>query len=299
MAQPPPPAYGGFVRNDDLEAKAITAHFQQFNERKPINLGNGYIAKPIWQIERERPYTRMEETQANLLNFWWTPKKIDNAYQYYEAQRCPYISVDNLCFLYSREMHDRGAEPHLILGIWEKQVELYGSLTKVKGLVLAAGGHYERMANKSRPEEHAGGRGFKTEGGDSSLRAAADKELNEEIGIDKTKVKVTRELGFMDDCISEPRAHYLRCIFLRWIEQSPRPSEELKTVIPVPLSKLPDLCSGKIAYKDAQGQELRLELGHDRLLHLVMAHPETQGFLANLVTIYDPLRIEKEISMST
>ena len=291
MAAPLPPPYapvGGFVGVTDAPDQYET-HFSRFDTLKTIKLPNGYEAVPIWQIQRQVKRDSREETaRANLLNNWWLPKK-QQQINWPSAQRCPFVSVDNACFFFNRDMYDKGIEPHLILGLWDKKdVEIFGHKQHVKGLVLAAGGHYERMANKiARPGKWET-IGVQFEQGDMTLREAADKELSEEIGIDrKTSRIITRELGFMDDPLAEPRAHYLRCIYLRWIEQAPKTSAELKKALAVPVSRVKDLCARKTVWKDANGNEFGLELNHDLLIGLILSHPDTNAFLANISTVYD------------
>jgi 8-oxo-dGTP pyrophosphatase MutT (NUDIX family) len=281
----PPPAYGsageakksvtGFVSIVDPYEK----HFGNFQSRKPIDLPDGYIAKPIWLIEKKYPPSQEEVARANLLGFGWEPKKPPRIGS--QAQRCPFISVDNFTVLFTQAMHERGEEPKLILGLWDKEVEIFGVKQRVRGLALGGGGHYERCARKAD--------GF--EPGDMSLRAAADKELNEEVGISRGAGAgriVTRELGFIDDPLQEPRAHYERFVYLRWVEQEPKPSSELKKILMVPLSIVPSLCDRRIGWTDpTDGAQLGLVLGHDKLLRLIMSHPDTQSFLANVATFYD------------
>jgi predicted NUDIX family phosphoesterase len=83
----------------------------------------------------------------------------------------------------------------VLLGRWTKRASLYGREQDVDVLALAAGGHYEAMGDR------LGG----MEPGDMSLRAAADKELKEEVGIDRRQVRATTYLGVYDDVLREVR----------------------------------------------------------------------------------------------
>lgn len=69
-------------------------------------------------------------------------------------------------------------EPHILLGEFKKDADLYGSKTQLHGLVLGGGGHYERIGNKPPG----------VEGGDMSLMDAANKEILEEMKIPPEKV---------------------------------------------------------------------------------------------------------------
>lgn len=126
-----------------------------------------------------------------------------------------------------------------------------------------------------------------------SLRLAADKELKEEIGIDPSKVKITKDLGVMDDVFSDPRKHILRYVFVRWVEEDPRPSEELKNVIAVPLEYVGPFCERKISWparqSDGTTKNLGLILNHDKLLTLVFALEGFQTFIAEMKRVCAPV----------
>lgn len=290
----PPPGYNPNATSGSFFAPVTAAHDRLFAEdQQTVDLGNGYEAVPIYQIRRKAPLSRNESAQAGLLNSWWTPKGADPSVHF--AQRCPYVSVDNFCLLYNEAMYLAGQAPQLILGVWDKKnVMIYGTTQNVKGLVLAGGGHMERMGNKNWRPPYGGAVGInmssalkKLEDGDPDLRAAADKELSEEIGIDKrNSTIVTQQLGFMDDVFSDPRAHYLRCIFLRWIDQPPKPSEELKSVLNVPINALLPLLNRQAKWITANQEELFLELNHDVLITLILRMPATQKFIANMKAFY-------------
>lgn len=269
------PATSGFISVVNPYEK----HFDSLNSRKEIDLGDGYIAVPIWNIRRrnQSATNSEEESRAKLLNFNWIPKGGKVGY----PQRCPFIWVDNIIFLYQEGM----SQPHLLIGRWKKQVEIYGTLTELEGLVLAGGGHYERMAKKGPIYDNMMSRSIMPEGGDFSLRAAADKELGEEIGIDPRNVKATRELGMMDDVFSDPRCHGLRAgIYLRWIDQAPRSTEELKSVIAIPVDQLHRLYNNTDKWKFPDGKEFGFILNHDKLIRMIMKHPDTMDFLALIKT---------------
>lgn len=288
-----PPAYSAAASGFGFTATKDSHDTLFESDQKPIDLGGGYEAIPIWQIRRSKPLSREEMARGNLMNSWWTPKGADLSVFF--AQRCPYVSVDNFCMLYTEAMFLAGQPPQVIIGVWDKKnINIFGKLQNIRGLVLAGGGHVERMGDKSWRPAYAGNIGVnmssalkKLEEGDPDLRSAADKELSEEIGIDRKHCTiVTQELGFMDDLFSDPRAHYLRCIFLRWIDQPPKPSEELKTVINVPLPQLAAICARKLSWTAPDGVSLGLELNHDTLIRLIMALPATQKFIENMKTYF-------------
>jgi ADP-ribose pyrophosphatase YjhB (NUDIX family) len=258
-------------------ADPYEAYFSQGQARQKIALPGGYVAEPIWCIRRVSDIHSTDEVaRANLGNVWWTPKNANgNALH---AQRCPYISVDNVCFMYKPGMR----VPELVLGIWSKKdIQIHGEKHALyECLALAGGGHYERMGKKSA---------YLGEAGDMSAQIAADKELKEEIGIDRARgVKiVTHHLGVFDDPLAEPRAHYYRDIYLRWIEQEPRPSAELKTVITLPVDQVEALCNKQTCLHLSSDRKLTLGLGHDKLIALVMSHPDTKDFLKKICLFHE------------
>lgn len=255
--------------------------------------GGRYIAEPFIYVHRAAPYSAEELARMALLNNNWEPKGSAGANY---PQRCPVTWVDNVCIYYTAEMAARNEEPQVVLGRWTKEQEQYGKKVKFDGLVLSGGGHYERMGNKVLPPTpsscHYGHYlqqpSVKFESGDESLRAAADKELKEEIGVDPRNVRATLPLMIIDDPLSDPRVHGLRVIYLRWIEQTPRPTDELREGVAATLSDLKALCDRSVQYTSAKdGKELGLILNHDHMLKLVFETPRTNDFLAYIRSQFD------------
>ncbi len=247
------------------------------SDRKPVPLPNGYIAIPTWSIRRDKIHSPEEVSRANLLTFEWDIKGTTTK----APQRCPAIWVDNFTFLYTKGM----AEPELLLGRWKKDVMVYGEKQTLEGLVIAGGGHYERCAKKAPITVYSPGKGnvnVQMEQGDMCLRNAADKELKEEIGIDPRNIKATQELGFMDDVFSDPRCHGLRFIYLRWVEQPPRPSDELTNVLSIPVSQMPKLWDREIQWTSPDGKEMGLILNHDNYAKVILNHPQVTEFLTGI-----------------
>ena len=242
-------------------------------ERKQIPLCDGFVAVPVWEIRRaNQSYNEEERRRAALLNFSWEIKGTTQK----PEQRCPSIWVDNITFLYKQGMQ----EPMLLLGRWKKEVQVYGEKQTLEGLVIAGGGHYERCARK--PVIWTGSASVKLEAGDMSLREAANKEMNEEMGIDADNVKATVPLGYMDDVFSDPRCHGVRFAYLRWVEQEPRASEELKNIIAAPISLLRDLANREKQWTSPEGKKFGLILNHDQFLRLIITHPQVTDFLASI-----------------
>ncbi len=248
--------------------------FTTMTNRPNIDLGNGFVAVPIYSIQRaaNAPFTREERSRAALLGTTWTPKGT----QVEIPQRCPAVWTDNFCFVYSEGM----TEPELLFGEWEKEAEVYGLKQRIHGMVLAGGGHYERMGRRQTDVTPCWVPKF--EAGDMSLREAADKELTEEIGVPISAVQETVLGGCMDYPLQDPRTHGVRFFFLRWVVQRPRATDELKRIIGVPVfSKLSDFCAGRlpVASKDGRAQ-LVPELNHGEFVRLVMSMPVTRDFMA-------------------
>lgn len=275
-AAPVRPTPAGFGQRPSEEHDR---HFEAVMQlQKPVRLPGGLIAVPSWTIMRSPNYAfdDAQRSMARKLDASWQPKVSSGQAIPAQWQRCPRIWTDNFVFFYAKGMD----EPHLLLGRWTKKAKIYGEEMLNDILVVAAGGHYETMGAKPA--------GF--EPGDMSLRQAADKELKEEVGIDRRNVKYTHYLGAFDDVLREPRAHGVSHVFLRWVEQAPRPSEELKDILSVPVSQLATLCDPdmRVPWIAPDGKELFLGLGHDKLIAAVLTLPTTQGFLAAVRTAYDP-----------
>lgn len=263
-----PVGVSGLTRKDDYAQDSYE------NGRAPIKLPNGMVAIPAWHIVREDELrlNAVQRSRGALLNANWTPKMIAKT-QYplaEQLQRSPFIWADNYTFFYTRGME----EPHLLLGEWKKNAPIYGKPQEIHGVVVGGGGHYESVGNKPKNVEQ----------GDFSLREAADKEIFEEMKIPRERVRLTQYLGDIDNFENDPRCHGVRHIFLRWIEISPSATDELKSVISIPLSMLNDLCTGAVTYTNAQGQKLSLVLNHDFMIPVVMAHPVVQEFIQKIKT---------------
>lgn len=287
-------AFSGFVVNHGSQQDDASAGFAQ---GKIQRLPGGYVAVPIVLIRRENQvYTDAERTLAHqTLNNNWEAKTNApaNAAALQLPARCVDVTVDNIVIRYTREMAARGLTPQIIMGRWTKTLtDPYGNKRQEDGIVIAGGGHYERCGRKSMPPGLSA-YPIKFEEGDMSLRLAADKELKEEIGIDPSKVKITKDLGVMDDVFSDPRKHILRYVFVRWVEEDPRPSEELKNVIAVPLEYVGPFCERKISWparqSDGTTKNLGLILNHDKLLTLVFALEGFQTFIAEMKRVCAPV----------
>jgi len=259
------------------------------DNRKQIQLGSGFVAVPIYIIRKENEHhiAPDQQARATTLSCYWQPKSAPDERRSVppQLQRAPSFWVDNPTFAFKRPM----TEPELMLGFWQKDVDLSGVKTKLKGLVVAGGGFVERVGNKSI--NIIGGVQAALEPGDFNLRLAADKEMKEECGINPRKVLATKELGLIDFCLQDPRTHGLRYIYLRWLDEQPKATAELSHIVSIPVSKLKLLCEGKITWRrpgspDSE-PEYGLILGHDLLINLLMSHPVVQEFLSGMVA-YQP-----------
>lgn len=253
-----------FVPMEEEVVSNVTKHVKSFE------LPGGYIATPIFLITRKDPYSETDRSITNHLDFTWKSSLLERTPTPH-PQRCPSVWADNFVFFMQKGMK----EPELLLGEWSKRVKEYGEEKQLHGLVVAAGGHYERQANKKEYPQ--------TEKGHLSWREAADRELFEEVKIPKERVKATQMVAVMDDVYNDPRVHGIRGIHLRWVEMEPKSSDELKTIVSVPLSCLPSLCGGKVAWSNSQGKKLGFILNHEKMVSLIMHLPDTQTFLVKIL----------------
>jgi ADP-ribose pyrophosphatase YjhB (NUDIX family) len=269
----------GFVGIGAVVDNRYDAHFSRLNSRRVQVLGNtGYVAVPIYSIQRPPGYLfSSEELQrANLLDTTWIPKGSSVP----QEQRCWDLWADNFCFHWTRTM----PEPHLVLGRWTKQAKVWGKMQNNDDLVVAAGGHVERPGTRV---QQGYGQQPKYEAGDLSIRAAADKEIKEEIGLNKADIKQTVYLGVFEDALRDPRRAGISHVFLRWIETEPKTSAELKNVVTVPVSHLPALCARQTCWNSPDGKQITLGLNHHILIQTVMQIQETLDFLMLIRTFYD------------
>jgi hypothetical protein len=82
----------------------------------------------------------------------------------------------------------------------------------------------------------------------------------------------------------------VRFITLRWVEEAPKPSDELKNIVGVPLSRLPALIAKKDHWvppgSPAGTLGLGLILGHEVLLDVLLAHKDVRAFLSSITGYY-------------
>lgn len=257
----------GLVRRD--------TYAQTFTSGKVIKLPNGKVAKQIWMVTRaDEDRLKPEQlAQARSLDTTWQPKVVKGKTSYgYSAQmqRCPPITVDNFVFLYQRGMR----EPLLVIGEWKKDgVKVWGRTQTLHGVVVPAGGHYEIYGD--RPDT--------LEPGHTSLTHAANSEALEELKLPKDRMRATQMVCGIDDLFNDPRKHCLRFVYLRWVEVDPATTEEIKSLVAIPVSQLNDFCADEIKYTNPKGETLPIVLNHDDMIRTVMALPDTHDFLAKII----------------
>lgn len=255
---------------EDTKKNDISSEFARrlkaYGIKGPEDIGGGYESTTI-RIITKKNYTQAERAQCALLTTKWVPKGSTNrGVVAGHPQRCPSVWVDNFVFIFDGGMR----EPRLILGRQKKKMNMYGKDQMIDGLVVAAGGHVETMGEKSEGLEP----------GDICLREAADKEMKEEIGIDRRNVVATLPVAVISDPLNDPTRDGLRFVYLRFVKQQVRTSDELKDVFTVPVSKLKDLCDGSISIKSADDVSLSFIRNHDQFVKKVMSLSETESFLA-------------------
>lgn len=240
-----------------------------------VDLGGGMVAMPAWHVTRDprkSDEARIREANphaATNMDPSWKPKMAPGVTYAMEPQlqRTPDDTVDSITFCYK----DDGSmeEPVLVLGVFNKEAMVHGTSSRVHGLAIAAGGHYERMG--ARPT-------FCRDAGDVDMVAAAQKELTEEIGVEPQDVVASKYVGFIDDCNGDPRKHVIRHIFLRHINVHPRESEELQALVCVPLSQLDALIDGDLQVT-VEGTPLGFVLNHGQVIRTTLRLPGTQEFI--------------------
>ena len=251
-----------------------------------LQLGDGMVAVPTYSIVRDpkMQFSAAQRAQASKMASAWKVPGATDVYggDFWAPARTPDVAVDNLVFRWEPGMK----EPELVVGRWKKKVQMFGEDVAVDGLALAGGGHCERPCDRSKHSPP----GAKYEAGSMSTRLAADQELKEEIGIDKKKLRASRYFGTEENFLRDGRKALITHIYLRWIEDKPSSSDELRSVYGIPLSRLETLCSRELPFTAADGTELYLELGHDKLIAQVMHTQSAADFTTRIVTFYDRAR---------
>lgn len=191
-------------------------------------------------------------------------------------QRSPFSCVDNFA------IRVVNGEPCVVLGLWDKEKEVNGAKVRIRGLVLAGGGHYEIMG-RPRPNETQLDYGMNKyytfkEPGHMSEREAADAELKEEIGMDRRHVLYTEKILTYDSVLRDPLKHCVGSVYFRFIDRPPGASEELKQVFLVPVSRVVEMVRGE-TFPISMDDEVRLVLGHDKLLKWILTLPNVHELL--------------------
>ena len=268
-------SYNDAVQRD---RDAFSRIFQQFrkgkDETKPI--GENFVATKVWLVQRKH-YNDDNRRLASKLTTTYKPSGSDTEV----SQRTAFECVDNVCYVC-----DRGSNKiKIVLGRFNKQRKVFGENVQIDGLVVAAGGHVEINGDKSNLKNYPAKKAekVKVEPGDVSLLEAANKELKEEIGIDRNHIVGTYYLGLIKDCLNDTTVDCIRHVFLRFISKAPKESEELADVYAVPIEKLDDLLDGTRKIESPKdGKELSFVKGHDTLLKIVQRLDGNGDFLATI-----------------
>jgi len=240
-------------------------------EKSTVRINEHYTARQVWMVTKDH-YTEDERITVQSLNVVWNPKTTNTN----EYQRCAAKWVDNFCFV----CEPGSSTIKLVLGRFNKSQTINGRARQLDGLVVAAGGHVERNGDKSGIRN--------SEPGDVTLREAADKELREEIGIDRNHVVGTHYLGFIEDCLNDPSGDGTRHVFLRFVNKAPEESDELKDVYAVPIDKLDALILGKQKITSGKDKkELSFVKNHGRLIQIARRIPGYEDFLAAVNVVID------------
>lgn len=192
-----------------------------------------------------------------------------------QYQRTPDHTIDNICILFKRD--GSMTEPELVLGEFNKKCKFSanGEEKSVHGLCLAAGGHFERMG--WRPNTYG------EREGSIDLLDAGLQEMVEEIGVQESGIVESLDVGFVDCPLSDPRKHITRHAVVRWIDADPSTSEELQTLLCVPLSKLGDLIGGRISVTSKRtGTQLGFVLGHDHFIQQIWQLPNVRKMVERI-----------------
>ncbi len=160
--------------------------------------------------------------------------------------RTPNVAVDNLVLWNNPE----NEEINVALAWYDKESTTVGD-KKLQGWCMP-GGHVEYHE-------------------DMSLEAASLRELEEEFHIKEEDIVLKCTLAVVDDFIRDLRNKYITTVFGYFSNSPPRASEEHKTIISFPLSKLEGLIKekGKLLHPKI-GEEFGFVHGHDSVLAKIL-----------------------------
>lgn len=182
----------------------------------------------------------------------WQPKllkTIPNHHSKYPdlKARTPNVAVDNLC-LFKRDGHIC-----TILGFFDKKFQD----KPLKGWVMS-GGHVEY-------------------GSDVDLHTTSIRELEEEYTVSPEDIIKSIPVGVFDDAYRDVRNRYLTTVFAHWINGVPKPSDEHKALVVIPIERLKDvIVSGeKIALRE--GESYGFLHGHDGMLYKLLQNKQVLG----------------------
>ncbi len=174
-------------------------------------------------------------------------------------QRTPNLAADNIC------LYKKNGEICTVLGFFDKEVTINGAKKRLQGWTMS-GGHMEYHA-------------------DTSLEECAFRELEEEFTIPRKSIVRSMPIAFVDDVYRDVRNEYLSLVFLHWTNQPPRPSDEHKTVVEIPLSKLSEAIRNN-GFKDHNNTFWPFLHGHDSILAAVLGLDEAQAFIGKIMNSF-------------
>jgi 8-oxo-dGTP pyrophosphatase MutT (NUDIX family) len=209
------------------------------NKRKRETELTQYIAHPITLYSRS-------DCSGNIPLDWQLKllKTIPNYHSKYPdvKARTPNVAVDNLC-LFKR---DGDGQICTILGFFDKKFQD----KPLKGFVLS-GGHMEV-------------------GSDVDLHQTAYKELEEEFTLAPEDIIKSIPVAVFDDAYRDVRNRYVTTVFAHWINGIPKPSDEHKVLMIIPIEKLKEVIVSGEKLPVKEGESYGFLHGHDGMLHQLL-----------------------------
>lgn len=163
-------------------------------------------------------------------------------------QRTPNVAVDNIV------LWKKDDTVFTVLGLCDKHVKINDQMQHFHGWCMS-GGHVEY-------------------GSDVSLLMAARRELREEFGVEHKDIIRSCPVAVCDDFFRDMRGIYVTHVFCHWINAEPKPSDEHKVIVTLPVSKLQHILrtTHQIRYQNKGDKPVDLGFvhGHDSLLAAVL-----------------------------
>jgi len=122
---------------------------------------------------------------------------------------------------------------------------------------------------------------------DLCMHECALRELQEEFVIEPKNIIKSIPVAIFDDFLRDQRNQYLSTVFLHWINQPPKPSEEHKVVMVITLEDIyVEIQRGGLILDLKSKQAYGFLHGHDSMIKNILGLQTTQAFIGEIMTTF-------------